>query len=118
MNKWATRKKKDNKQAIHKFQNRLNELYEADVDDTVLGEIIEAKLAINLEVDKREIHWEQRGRTNWLRYGDHNTNFFHNYASFRCKVNRIQKLKDGDEVLRKGEEEKLDIAYNYFKGIF
>ncbi|PPS06922.1 hypothetical protein GOBAR_AA13725 [Gossypium barbadense] len=68
LNKWATRKKKDNKQAIHKFQNRLNELYEADVDDTVLGEIIEAKLAINLEVDKREIHWEQRGRTNWLRF--------------------------------------------------
>lgn len=61
---------------MNRCRNRLKEFYEADVDDAVLGEIIEAKLALDLEVGKEETHWEQRARKNWLRYGDRNTKFF------------------------------------------
>ncbi|KAA3468763.1 reverse transcriptase [Gossypium australe] len=57
-------------------QSILNALYNAPPDDENSEEIIEAKLDLNLEIDKTELYWEKRARSNWLKYGDRNTSFF------------------------------------------
>lgn len=50
-------------------------LYELHLTNEVLGEMVEAKLALNIEVDKQEIYWEQKARVNWLRNEDKNIIF-------------------------------------------
>jgi hypothetical protein len=46
----------------------------------------EVPLKIELLLEQEELHWVQGGRTNWLRHGDSNNNFFHNFASARKKT--------------------------------
>ncbi|KAL5576261.1 hypothetical protein UlMin_017960 [Ulmus minor] len=50
----------------------------------------------NLEclLDKEEIYWKQRSRTNWLTHGDRNLKFFHHKASERRRKNFIEGLKN------------------------
>jgi hypothetical protein len=50
--------------------------------------------------EKEEVAWLQRGRANWLRHGDRNTNFFHHFAIARKKRNLIKYLMSdtGDRI--------------------
>ncbi|XP_012480763.2 uncharacterized protein LOC105795620 [Gossypium raimondii] len=57
------------------YEMELLKLNEAIPTDEILGEIVEMKLALNIEADRDELYWEQRARANWLKNGDRNTNF-------------------------------------------
>lgn len=43
-----------------------------------------------------ELLWFQKSRVDCLRYGDHNTLYFHNRTLIRRKKNRIKGLAIGD----------------------
>lgn len=58
INKWRRIRRREN------LNQKLAELYLEDPDDDHLLEIMEVKLALNMEVDKEEIFWEQRARAN------------------------------------------------------
>ncbi|KAL4272634.1 hypothetical protein GQ457_13G013290 [Hibiscus cannabinus] len=62
-----------------------------------------------MEVDKEELHWEQRTRVNWLQYGDKNTHFFHSHASYRKRKNVVKGLSDGHGNWLTGEAELLNL---------
>ena len=47
-------------------------------------------MEIEENLEKEEIYWVQRSRANWLKFGDRNTSFFHNFASARKKKNYIK----------------------------
>jgi hypothetical protein len=51
----------------------------------------------------------QRSRENWLKHGDRNTNFFHNYASARRKNNFIKKLKNDQNEWTEGIKPLISI---------
>lgn len=36
-------------------------------------------------LEKQEVYWKQRAKQYWLKDGDQNTRFFHNYASGKKK---------------------------------
>lgn len=67
--------------------------------------------------EQKEIFWLQRGRANWLRHGDRNTNFFHHFATTRKKRNLIKMLLDDNGNIVEGDS--LAILINdYFSGLF
>ncbi|GMI92929.1 hypothetical protein HRI_002962200 [Hibiscus trionum] len=98
--------------------DRLNTLSADDPDDENLVELLEVKLALNLESDKEEIFWEQRARVNWLQKGDRNTSFFHKWATYRKKKNTIHKLKKSDGSWVQDDVGMSRLATEYFEGLF
>ncbi|GMI93032.1 hypothetical protein HRI_002972500 [Hibiscus trionum] len=55
---WFKRIKKDKGLTIGDLKARLESLNGLQPTDAVLGEIMEVKLAMNLELDKEELYWE------------------------------------------------------------
>lgn len=69
-------------------------------------------------LEKQEIYWKQRSKQFWLREGDQNTKFFHNYATGRKKRNQIKKLKDKNGVWKENKDELQQIITEYFEDLF
>lgn len=116
--KWGKNVKGEHDRKTKNLRDRLVKLDGMNRDDDTLAEIIDVKLEPNWEMEKEELYWEQRARTNWLRDGDRNTAFSHNKISQRHRMNKIRGLKDSDGVLKtKGANMEI-IIKNYFMGLF
>ncbi|GMJ08562.1 hypothetical protein like AT1G43760 [Hibiscus trionum] len=98
LNKWFKKIRRLKSITSTDFRKRLDQLWDQEPIDEVLGEIIETKVSLNLEADKDEIYWEQRPCVNWLRNGDRNTSFFHRFASGRSHKNKIKKIVDSTGI--------------------
>lgn len=68
--------------------------------------------------DQKELYWRQRAKAHWLQHGDRNTKYFHQHASERRRLNRIQKLvrDDGSVVKQIGEIHTM--VTDLFKSLF
>lgn len=55
---------------------------------------------------------------NWLKEGDNNTNFFHNYAKNRGSRNRVQGLLDSEGQWVTEQVEVRNLFVEYFNQIF
>jgi hypothetical protein len=73
---------------------------------------------VDMLLEQQEIHWMQRSRANWLRQGDRNTSFFHNFASARRKRNFISKLKNNNGDWVKGTDMLKPVILDYFSNLF
>ena len=62
--------------------------------------------------------WSQRAKSDWLKYGDQNTKYFHCRSSERNKRNFIAGLENevGDWIEHEGRVG--DIIVNYYSGLF
>jgi hypothetical protein len=114
-----------NDKVLRKPQKRIRQAQKC-FDEAMLGpmtaekeEIVkEMKALIDLLLEQEETHWMQLSRANWLRQGDRNTLFFHNYATVRRKKNFIKKLKgEGDQWLE-GMEALKPLIFQYFSNLF
>ena len=56
------------------------------------------KNELNALLEKEELYWKQKARTQWLNEGDKNKGFFHKQATQRRKINTIKGLEDDNEV--------------------
>ncbi|KAL4272451.1 hypothetical protein GQ457_13G023230 [Hibiscus cannabinus] len=115
---WFRKLKASRKFTTKSLTKRLEQLTELLPSDNVLEEMMEVKLALNLEADKSELYWEQRARANWLRYGDKNTSFFHRHASQRKRYNRICSLENENGQSCSSSDDMLHIAQEYFVSLF
>ena len=69
-------------------------------------------LKIEILLEQEEIYWAQRGHAKWLRHGDRNTNFFHQFASaHRCR-NLIKRLKDNNNAWVEGNEKLKPLIFD------
>jgi len=74
----------------------------------------------NLEKERNKIlfyneeKWRQRSRAIWIKSGDSNTIFFHNFTSQRRKHNYIRKITDEFGVHCKGQEDLKKAVTHYF----
>ncbi|KAL4387439.1 hypothetical protein GQ457_09G000910 [Hibiscus cannabinus] len=96
--------------------------------DEVLHETIDVKLALNLEIDREELYWEQRARANWLKNGDQNSAFFHQgnfspkrrrlFATQRRRQNRVSGLDNGSGQRVEDPGDMAAVAMQYFRALF
>lgn len=59
LKKWADSQSMKNAHCMNRLKIRLDELYIKGTTDEVLGEIVDPKLALNIEIDKEELRWQQ-----------------------------------------------------------
>ncbi|GMI81726.1 hypothetical protein HRI_001841900 [Hibiscus trionum] len=118
LDSWFRRIKKAKNIKMKDLKKRLNELNELQPSDSVLGDILDTKIALNLEMDREELYWEQRARANWLKHGDRNTRFFHRFATSRHRRNRINKLIGDGGIQVDTEKEISELATSYFESLF
>ena len=67
---------------------------------------------------REEILWWQRARSDYLKYGDSNTRWFHSRATMRRARNHIEALIAEDGVQRTDPEGIEQIILNYFSSLF
>ena len=73
---------------------------------------------INKLLDLEECMWSQRAKTDWLRYGDQNSKYFHCRASARNKRNFIAGLEN-DLGLWVEEEDRIgELLNDFFSSLF
>lgn len=118
MQKWSKLKDREEKKTRVDLEAKLNSLYQREVSNETLEEIMEVQLGINLEVDKEEIYWEQRARVNWLKNGDRNTKYFHSVAVQRHLRGRISALENENGRRVYSTSEFIKIASDYFGKLF
>jgi hypothetical protein len=65
-------------------------------------------------LEQEEIFWTQRARANWLKSGDRNTSFFHNYATKKKKKNTTKGLIDEQGIFQEDGAIMRNIIQGYF----
>ncbi|KAL4290681.1 hypothetical protein GQ457_14G022710 [Hibiscus cannabinus] len=115
---WFSRIKRDRQLSVRDLRKRLTELADLYPTDDVLHETIDVKLALNLEIDREELYWEQRARANWLKNGDQNSAFFHRFATQRRRQNRVSGLDDGSGQRVQDPGDMAAVAMKYFQSLF
>eukprot|EP00253_Pinus_taeda_P015727 PITA_15727 len=66
----------------------------------------------------KEEEWRLKSRVIWLKAGDENTSFFHNYAKGRKSVNTIWNLKNEEGREAKTFESLSALGQNHFQNLF
>lgn len=69
-------------------------------------------------LEKQEIFWKQRAKTFWLREGDQNTRFFHQFASTRKRNNVLHRIKDNTGAWQETNAGIRDVIVDYFSQLF
>lgn len=69
-------------------------------------------------VDYQERLWSQSSKTEWLRYGDQNTKYFHCRATERNKKNFISGLENAQGEWMEGEEQIGEMLTRYYSNLF
>ena len=69
-------------------------------------------------MELEEHMWSQRSKTEWLRYGDQNTKYFHCRATERNKKNFISGLENAQREWIEGEEQIGEMFIRYYSNLF
>jgi hypothetical protein len=118
LHRWDMSVLKRNKNTLRKTQRELENVVRQSMSPENLARQKELADEIEKLLEMEEIHWAQRSRVDWLKYGDHNTNYFHNAASTRRKKNRIMKLIDDNGNHIEGTTYLNPLVSDYFVGLF
>ena len=69
-----------------------------------------------MELEERM--WNQRSKTEWLRYGDQNTKYFHCQVTGRNKKNFISGNENAQGEWIEGEEQIGEMLIRYYSNLF
>eukprot|EP00253_Pinus_taeda_P033361 PITA_33361 len=119
---WAKARKKAQNEELSLIDANLRDLEEPEVDGYINQESKERIMNLEKQRSKilleREEEWRQKSRAIWLKAGDENTKFFHNYAKGRKSANTIWKLKDQNGREASSFEDLSRMGKAHFQNLF
>eukprot|EP00253_Pinus_taeda_P019311 PITA_19311 len=119
---WAKDRKQKQNEELSKIDAELRALEEPEADGYATQESKEKILMLEKRRGKllldREEEWRLKSRAIWLRAGEENTNFFHNYAKGWKNENTIWKLKDLDGSEATSFEALSSMGKTHFQNLF
>ncbi|XP_074347583.1 uncharacterized protein LOC141686447 [Apium graveolens] len=102
---------------IQEYRKEMRK-YRSRRDDYGVQNYNEARWEFLKLLEKQEVYWNQRAKQLWLKKGDQNTRFFHNYASGRKRHNQLTRLKNKNGVWKENREDIRAIITEYFEELF
>jgi hypothetical protein len=118
LHEWDREILKGLKKRIDRVENELQDLRRGPMTDEALVRQQEILVLLENLCEQEEVMWLQRGRANWLRKGDRNTNFFHHFASERNKKNMIKTLHTENGDIVEGINDLSNFIGGYFGELF
>ncbi|XP_072146497.1 uncharacterized protein [Setaria viridis] len=118
LHEWDRKVLKKPVQRMKKLRRKLEVLKQGSQTDEFLSAQKEILLQIELQLEQEEIYWVQRARANWLKHGDRNTNFFHQFASSRKKRNLVKGLVDDQGIRHEDIDTMGAMVKDYFGTLF
>eukprot|EP00253_Pinus_taeda_P001568 PITA_01568 len=119
---WAKDRKLKQNEEITKISEELQKLESIEEDGYATLE--SKKKIVDLEKHKNQIllakeeEWRLKSRAIWLKAGEENTSFFHNYAKGRKSANTIWQLLTEEGREAKTFEALSSLGVNHFKSLF
>ncbi|KAL0920046.1 hypothetical protein M5K25_009153 [Dendrobium thyrsiflorum] len=114
-------KAKNGELNIHKDKLKLEilQLQEEEATSDCFSELrsslLRAKIIdLNSTIGRLQTWWNQRAKVRWLKEGDSNSKFFHNYASAKYKSNVINGVLDLDGCFVEDREKVEKIFFDNF----
>eukprot|EP00253_Pinus_taeda_P002170 PITA_02170 len=119
---WAAERRRKQNEELVKIKEALGILEDPDSDAYVSQESKEKVLTLErskakILLDKEE-EWRLKSRAIWLKAGDENTKFFHNYAKGRKNANTIWKMRDPEGREVSSFEAISSLGKNHFQTLF
>ena len=115
---WARVYSANQHKQLKEVENSLKETY----DKKNCGIFIEEELK---EVREKELKREelmellrQKSRAIWIKEGDNNKKFFHNFSNHGRNLNMISTIKDMNGVMVSSFKEKTEAGERFFKNLF
>jgi hypothetical protein len=116
--KWKAKKSKE----IFEIENELSRLGtrldRESLSLTLLEELRCLEKKCNEWLKHEEEEWRLKIRALWLKFGDNNTKFFHNFSNQRQNLNTIWELKNEEGIWVSSFLEKAETGARYFESLF
>ena len=110
-----TKKKKENLMLEIKA---VQDMLDVSQSDDLLRKEDESLKAFDVVLKQEELVWFQKFREKWINDGDRNTSFFHTSTIIRRRHNRIEKLRNDDDVWISSAQELENLTVNYYKRLY
>jgi len=119
---WAKDRKAKQNEEITRINENLQKLESIEADGYATQESKERILSLeklkNQILLAKEEEWRLKSRAIWLKAGDENTSFFHNYAKGRKSANTIWNLKIDEGREAKTFESLSALGQSHFQSLF
>ena len=103
---------------IHMIQNQLKLVQNSISSLTDIKREAELRKELEILMQREEVMWAQKARSDWVLFGDRNTRFFQTVVKQRQVKNRIMQLKRRDGSFTDDLGEIEDILAQHFKIVF
>eukprot|EP00253_Pinus_taeda_P022219 PITA_22219 len=119
---WAKERKIQQNEELTKISEELKSLESVESDgyasQSSKDHILSLEKAQNKILLAKEEEWRLKSRAIWLKAGDENTRFFHNYAKGRKSANTIWSLKDEEGRVVNTFSDLSSLGLRHFQKIF
>lgn len=113
---WKKERLFNSKDRIHTLERRLEWFQSRNYPYWHAIRVIKKELCRAYK--EEELFWQQRSMEKWLKFGDRNSNFFHNSVKMNRARIRLIKIKNAEGVEQWSEEAKARVALGYFNDLF
>lgn len=119
---WAKERHRKQNEDLTRISEELQRLESIEADSYATQEskeeIVSLEKLKNQILLAKEEEWRLKSRAIWLKAGDENTSFFHNFAKGRKSANTIWSLKSENGREAKTFEALSTLGVNHFQSLF